>query len=173
MERALLRRAVISYVPRLKAIRASVTENVLGDPSNVIDVHYEWFVANPGIFVWEEQNEIVGFSAADPRDGSIWALFVVPGFEGKGIGSVLFREACNVLKAAGVHRAWLTTDPNTKAERFYRNSDGKWPGRKTMSCSLSAPSDPSVVRASPASPEYAIELPAHARTRHSPDYSLY
>lgn len=75
---------------------------------------------NPGIFVWEEQEKIVGFSAADPRSGSIWALFVAPGFEGCGIGRQLLDEACRILREAGVRRAWLTTEPGTRAERFYR-----------------------------------------------------
>jgi len=116
----MVRKAILTDVPALKAIRSSVVENVLGDPSKVTDADYEWFVRNPGVSVWEEYGEIVGFSAADPRNGNIWALFVAPGFERKGIGSILLAEACTCLKSAGIGRAWLTTDPNTRAERFYR-----------------------------------------------------
>ncbi|WP_245275466.1 GNAT family N-acetyltransferase [Rhizobium leguminosarum] len=63
-----------------------------------------------------KNGDVVGFSAADPRNGNIWALFIAPGFERKGIGSILLAEACARLKSAGIERAWLTTDPNTRAE---------------------------------------------------------
>ncbi|MGO7035883.1 GNAT family N-acetyltransferase [Rhizobium ruizarguesonis] len=86
----------------LKAIRASVVENVLDDPFKVTDADYEWYVRNPGVSVWEEDGEVVGFSAADPRNGNIWAIFVVPRFERNGIGSILLAEACACLKSAGI-----------------------------------------------------------------------
>ncbi|WP_064835057.1 GNAT family N-acetyltransferase [Rhizobium phaseoli] len=116
----MLRKAVVDDIAALKLVRSSVVENILGDPSKVTDAEYEWFVKNSGVAVWEEQGGIVGFSAADPRQGNIWALFVTPGFEGKGIGSRLLAEACFCLQSAGVERAWLTTDPRTRAERLYR-----------------------------------------------------
>ncbi|MCW0983794.1 GNAT family N-acetyltransferase [Agrobacterium sp. BT-220-3] len=71
-----------------------------------------------------------GFSAADPRDGSIWALFVTPSFEKKGIGSSLLAEACACLRSSGVKRAWLTTDPGTRAEQFYRSAGWQHIGEK-------------------------------------------
>jgi hypothetical protein len=48
--------------------------NMLQDPSRVTFDGYQRFIANPGIFVWDKDGRIVGFSAADPRHGSIWAL---------------------------------------------------------------------------------------------------
>jgi GNAT superfamily N-acetyltransferase len=84
--------------------------------------HVAWFVDNPGIFVWEEDGKIVGFSAADPRDGSIFALFVEQAYEGRGIGRALFERACRVLIDAGCGRMWLTTEPGTRAESFYRKA---------------------------------------------------
>ncbi|AJC80179.1 GCN5-related N-acetyltransferase protein [Rhizobium etli bv. phaseoli str. IE4803] len=126
----MLRKAVEDDIPALKLIRSFVLENILGDPSRVTDSDYEWYVNNPGVAVWEESGAIVGFSAADPRDGGIWALFVTPGFEGKGIGSHLLAEACACLKSAGVERAWLTTDPNTRAERFYRATGWRHVGER-------------------------------------------
>lgn len=116
----MLRKAVASDLMALKVVRSSVVENVLAAPSKVTDHDYEWYVRNPGVAVWEEKGDVVGFSAADPRNGNIWALFIAPGFERKGIGSILLAEACACLKSAGIERAWLTTDPNTRAERFYR-----------------------------------------------------
>ncbi|TBY61826.1 GNAT family N-acetyltransferase [Rhizobium leguminosarum bv. viciae] len=126
----MLRKAALTDLMALKAIRASVVENVLADPSRVTDTDYEWFVRNPGVSVWEEHGDVVGFSAADPRNGNIWALFVVPGFERNGIGSILLAETCAFLKSAGIGRAWLTTDPNTRAEKFYRAAGWEHVGEK-------------------------------------------
>ena len=54
---------------RLKEIRSAVHENKLGDPSRVTDEDYAWFTDHPGIWVWEEDSRILGFSAGDTRDG--------------------------------------------------------------------------------------------------------
>jgi len=53
----------------LSEIRFAVQENKLGDPGAVTDAHYAWFTAHPGIWVWEEDSRILGFSAGDTRDG--------------------------------------------------------------------------------------------------------
>jgi GNAT superfamily N-acetyltransferase len=118
----LIRNATRVDIGRIMEIRAAVRENKLRDPSRVTVEDVCWFIDNPGIFVWEESGRIVGFSAADPRNGSIFALFVDEAFEGRGIGRVLFERACNVLKDAGCPRMWLTTWPGTRAEQFYRKA---------------------------------------------------
>ena len=103
-------------------IRNGVRENALRDPSRVTIEDYRWFIDNPGIFVWVEDGIIAGLSAADPRDGSIWALFVDPAYERRGIARALFERACSVLDETGCPRVWLTTAPGTRAERFYRKA---------------------------------------------------
>ena len=120
--RVLIRQATSADIPRIADIRNGVRENRLRDPSRVTIEDYRWFIDNPGIFVWVEVGKIVGFSAADPRDGSIWALFVDEAFEGRGIARALFERACNVLDTAGCSRIWLTTSPHTRADRFYRKA---------------------------------------------------
>ncbi|WP_245485524.1 MULTISPECIES: GNAT family N-acetyltransferase [Rhizobium] len=129
-DRCMLRKAALTDLRALKAIRALVVENMLSDPTKITDADYVWYVANPGVAVWEEDGEVVGFSAADPRNGNIWALFVAPRFERNGIGSILLAEACACLKSAGIGRAWLTTDPNTRAEKFYRAAGWEHVGEK-------------------------------------------
>ena len=119
---AMIRNATEADIARLVEIRGAVRENQLRDPSRVTIEDYRWFIANPGIFVWEEEGRIVGFSAADPRDGSIWALFMDPAFEGRGFARLLLERACQVLQAAGCDRMWLTTSPGTRAEKFYRKA---------------------------------------------------
>ena len=118
----LIRNADRADIPRIREIRDTVRENKLRDPSRVTTEDICWFIDNPGIFVWEEDRRIVGFSAADPRDGRIWALFVDEAYEGRGIAQALFERACDVLLRADCPRIWLTTWPGTRAERFYRKA---------------------------------------------------
>jgi GNAT superfamily N-acetyltransferase len=120
-----IRRARREDHPRVTEIRNSVTENVLRDPSRVTVEHYRWFEQNPGVWVWEEDGRILGFSAADTRDGSIWALFVDPAHEKRGIGRQLFDKACDVLREAGHRTASLTTEPGSRADRFYQAAGWK------------------------------------------------
>jgi hypothetical protein len=71
-----IRKATRADIPRIVEIRAAVRENKLRDPSRVTIEDICWFIDNPGIFVWVKDSRIVGFSAADPRDGSIYALWM-------------------------------------------------------------------------------------------------
>jgi GNAT superfamily N-acetyltransferase len=116
----MIRKATRDDVPRIMEIRAGVRENRLRDPSRVTMEDVFGFVDNPGIFLWEEDGSIVGFSAGDPRNGNIFALFVEERYERRGIGKALFERACQVLVDAGCPRMWLTTWPGTRAESFYR-----------------------------------------------------
>jgi GNAT superfamily N-acetyltransferase len=113
-----IRLAALADVPQLKRIRSSVRENVL-NPMRVSDRDYEWFVQNGLTWVWEEGVEILGFAAGDLRDGSVWALFVHPVWEGRGIGRALLERVCASLCAAGHGTATLDTEPYTRAARFY------------------------------------------------------
>jgi len=126
----LLRRATEHDIARIFEIRNSVRENRLNDPAKVTVDDVSWFIASPGIFLWEANAQVVGFSAADPRNGSIWALFIDQAFEGRGIGRLLLARACVVLQEAGFARMWLTTDPGTRAEKFYRVAGWQAVGRK-------------------------------------------
>lgn len=114
-----IRKARHADIPRLMALRAGVRENRLTDPSSVTAADYLWYIDKAAIWVWTENDDILGFSAADPRDGSIWALFVAPGAEGRGVGRALIQVACEALRAAGHRRTVLGTEPGTRAERFY------------------------------------------------------
>lgn len=121
----MIRRARPEDHPRVTEIRNSVTENVLRDPSRVTVADYKWFEENPGVWLWEENGKVLGFSAADTRDGSVWALFVDPAHEGRGIGRALFAKACDVLRAAGHRTGSLTTEPGSRADRFYQRAGWK------------------------------------------------
>jgi GNAT superfamily N-acetyltransferase len=115
----MIRLATLSDIPRLMEIRGSVRENRLSDPSRVTLADYHWHVTHAPVHAWEDDSVIKGLSAGDPRDGSIWALFVDPRFEGRGIGRALISAACNSVAAAGHRVATLSTEAGTRAERFY------------------------------------------------------
>ena len=126
-----IRRARPDERERITEIRYAVQENRLDDPTLVTDEDYAWFEEHPGIWVWDEGGQILGFSAGDTRDGTIWALFVDPACERRGIGRALFEAACETLRRAGHRTAMLTTDAGTRAERFYRAAGWKIVGTST------------------------------------------
>jgi GNAT superfamily N-acetyltransferase len=128
----MIRKATPTDRPRISEIRFAVREN---RPSSaeviaVIAELVDWLFDNSTIWVWEDDGVIQGFSAADPRDGSICALFVHPSYEGRGIGRALLPLACDILKASGHAMAVLTTATGTRAERFYRTDGWTEIGRK-------------------------------------------
>ena len=120
-----IRRARHDERQRITEIRFAVQENRLADPTLVTDEDYAWFEEHPGIWVWEEGGQIMGFSAADTRDGTIFALFTDPGHEGRGIGRALFTKACDALREAGYETGSLTTQPGSRADRFYQRAGWK------------------------------------------------
>src|SRR5258706_4991186 len=122
MHPAHIRRADRDDWPRIHEIRSAVQENRLSDPRLVTDEDMAWFTDNPGIWLWEDQGRIAGFSAGDTRDGSVWALFVDPAREGRGVGRALLQAALNALRHAGHNTATLSTGPGTRAEQFYRRA---------------------------------------------------
>jgi GNAT superfamily N-acetyltransferase len=70
-------------------------------------------------WVCEIDGRVVGFSYAAKADYSIWALFVLPEFEGRGIGKQLLKLAVDWLFDIGAERVSLSTEANTRADRFY------------------------------------------------------
>ena len=117
-----MRRAVAADIPRIMEIRHAVSENRLSDPTAVTSAHCAAFIDRSEIWLWCENEAVLGFAAGDTRDGWIWALFVAPGHEGRGIGRALLPLACDTLRRAGYATATLSTDEGTRAERFYRQN---------------------------------------------------
>lgn len=81
-----IRRAVHADVPRIMAIRHAVIENRLSDPNSVTAADCVAFIDRSEIWVWVEDGMIQGFAAGEPLNGQIFALFVDPKYEGRGIG---------------------------------------------------------------------------------------
>lgn len=116
----LIRQAGPRDLDRLIAIRESVRENRLAEAGSVTREDYLWFLGKGLIWLADVDGQAAGFSAADPRDGTIWALFLDPAHEGAGLGARLLARACDDLRAKGHVMAELSTDPGTKAARLYR-----------------------------------------------------
>src|SRR5688572_4845448 len=80
-----VRRATVDDIADMMALRMSVRENRLSHPGQVTAEDCLPYVQRGHIWIWEEDQEILGLSASDCAAGSIWALFVRPGHEGRGI----------------------------------------------------------------------------------------
>ncbi len=108
-------------IPQMHELRLAVRENRLSDPLKVQPADYQRFLAGSGLgWVFEHEGQIVAFAIADTNERSIWALFVRPGFEGRGCGRALHDTMTNALFAIDHRPLWLCTEPHTRAEKFYR-----------------------------------------------------
>lgn len=125
----IFREAQISDITQIQIVRNSVKENVLSDPSIVTDKDCEEYLAVRGKgWICEVDNTIVGFAIIDLKEKNIWALFVLPEYERKGIGKKLHDIMLNWYFNQHDSTLWLGTAPGTKAEKFYRKSGWKQAG---------------------------------------------
>lgn len=100
-------------------VRMSVRENRLVS-MQLTEAHYVDAMETTGRgWVVELHGTIVAFAIGDTSNASIWALFVDPSCEGRGFGRQLHDEMVGWLWQQGHERLWLTTDPGTRAQRFY------------------------------------------------------
>ena len=107
-------------IPAMSVIRLSVTENALSNPDRITRQMYEDYLELSGRgWVCEVDNAIAGFSYAARENATIWALFVSPEHEGKGIGKGLLNLAVEWLFDNGKDEVKLSTTANTRADRFY------------------------------------------------------
>jgi GNAT superfamily N-acetyltransferase len=116
-------------VAPINELRLAVRENILSDPS--------WLTAERKLqaitiagrgWVFESDGDIVGFSIARLQDHAIEALFVRRGHEKRGIGRALLARAVDWLFEQGAASIWLSTDPGTRAEAFYRKQGWRFDG---------------------------------------------
>jgi GNAT superfamily N-acetyltransferase len=127
----MIRKATIEDQARITVVRNAVRENRLS-PANVQRVAdtSRWIFENGTFWIWEQEGEAQGFAVADVRDGTIFGLFVHPDYEGRGIAQALLPLACEDLRLAGHAVATLTTEPGSRAERFYRRNGWTDTGRR-------------------------------------------
>ena len=115
-----LRLAPRGDIEAMHQLRLSVRENRLADPRSVVPEDYVSMIEEHGRgWACEVDGAIVGFAVADHSRRNIWALFVAPGFEGRGIGRALHDAMVAWLFERSRDPLSLATEPNTRAERFY------------------------------------------------------
>ncbi|MBK7945071.1 MAG: GNAT family N-acetyltransferase [Flavobacteriales bacterium] len=111
-----------SDVKAAHEVRLAVRENRLSDPSVVTEQDYHDFMARDTMsWMCEVDGRIAGFVMVDVEKQNLWALFVAPEHEGKGIGRAL-HERMGAAYFALKQVLRLNTEPNTRASRFYRNA---------------------------------------------------
>ena len=90
--------------------------NVIHYPTKLVEYSF-WCPVKPKI-----DKHIVGFAIADLKENNIWALFLDPEFEGKGIGQLLHNTMLDWYFSQTKTTVWLGTGFNTRAEKFYRKA---------------------------------------------------
>lgn len=117
----IFREALINDVPQIQVVRNLVKENTLSNPALVSNNDCIDFITKRGRgWVCEISGVIVGFSIVDLRDNNIWALFIHPDYEAKGIGKKLHNLMLNWYFEQTKETLWLGTYPNTRAAIFYK-----------------------------------------------------
>ena len=117
---SVFRKSAVADIPQMTRIRLAVTENVLHDPTQITPQMYADFLEKDGRgWVALVDGDVVAFSYANWIDGSIWALFVDPRFEGQGLGKQLLSLATDWLFSLGFRRVTLSTGTHTRAAQFY------------------------------------------------------
>lgn len=123
------REANTNDIKQIQLVRNAVKENVLSNPGLVTDRDcVEYLTLRGKGWVCEADGTIVGFAIADLIDNNIWALFVHPDHEGKGIGKILHDTMLNWYFSQQKEMVWLSTDPVTRAAAFYRMQGWKETG---------------------------------------------
>lgn len=116
----IFREATVNDIEGLSSVRMSVKENVLNNPALVTHQDYINYLTIHGKgWLCEVNNEIVGFAIVDTLENNIWALFVDPDHDKKGIGKELHRLMMNWYFSQSNETIWLGTAPNTRAAEFY------------------------------------------------------
>lgn len=114
-----------SDISALFHVRTSVRENHLSmeqlTQMGITEVSIsEMIAASPCAWVATVNGDVVGFSMIDARDASLFAAFVLPAHEGKGLGKELVLVA---EKELFKHHPeiWLETEKDSRAAGFYRH----------------------------------------------------
>ncbi|MEI6407987.1 MAG: GNAT family N-acetyltransferase [Bacteroidota bacterium] len=112
----IFRTATLEDIPQIQIVRHAVKENRLSNPALVTDADCAEFITERGKgWVCVVENRVVGFAIADLRGHNIWALFVDPEYEGKGIGRRLHDTMLDWYFSQTSEDVWLGTSPGTRA----------------------------------------------------------
>lgn len=122
----LFRKAQLTDIPGMSQIRTSVKENRLLNPNTVTETDYVEMLTKLGKgWVCTNEGQVIGFAIVDASRNNVWALFVLPGYEGRGIGKKLHSLLRDWCINKEIPKLWLSTDPATRAEQFYQKAGWK------------------------------------------------
>lgn len=119
-----IRLATVNDIDAIFVIRTSVKENHLsreqltrmGITHGAIS---EAIRSSPCVWIAQVGENLAGFSMADINEGSVFAMFLLPEFEGLGIGRLLMEKVEETLFRH--HSAiWLETGRKSRAHGFYQ-----------------------------------------------------
>ncbi len=93
----------------------------MSNPALVTDADVADYLTRRGKgWVCVENQQILGFAIADLQHHNIWALFLRPEAENRGIGKNLHTLMLDWYFSKTTETVWLSTSPHTRAEGFYR-----------------------------------------------------
>lgn len=113
----IIRRAEESDIGEIVDICTTAKENTFNTPElpprDLADI-----IKEGGSFVCCEGRKIIGVGLAEDN-GFVFALYVRPEWDNKGIGKKLLNTMLYWIHEKGVSQAFLVTAPGTKADKFY------------------------------------------------------
>ncbi|SDL28343.1 GNAT family N-acetyltransferase [Siphonobacter aquaeclarae] len=125
-----IRESIVEDIAQIQVVRNAVQENRLSDPGLVTDADCGEYLTERGRgWVCETGPRIVGFCIVDVKGHNIWALFVHPDYERRGIGRRLHDVMLDWYFELTSTPVWLGTAPHTRAEEFYRRAGWREIGR--------------------------------------------
>lgn len=135
---ATIRRADEADIPALFAIRTAVHENDMTlaelEAAGVTPDAVAATLRGDAAAAWIalQDGRPLAFSMARADTGDLFALFVLPGSEGLGLGTRLLQRAEAWLASRGIMEAWLLTgdEPGLRAAGFYARRGWRAAGRE-------------------------------------------
>lgn len=117
------RTATSHDIEGMHRVRKAVLENRLTS-NRIREEHYVPYLEELGRswVALNDAEEVLGFAAGNKETGNIWALFVHPDAEGKGMGKQLHDMMIAWLFSTGLRELNLSTGTKTRAEKFYERA---------------------------------------------------
>lgn len=115
----MVRVATVADIPEMMRIRAAVRENRLVSLVIGADQYTQRLDGTSRGWVVDGDDGLAGFAYGDRANANVWALFVDPAHERRGVGRALHDAMVAWLHEA-VPVIWLSTERGTRAEAFYR-----------------------------------------------------
>lgn len=119
-----IRLATPKDIEAIFAIRTSVKENHLSreqltEMGITSEIIRDTILTAPCLWIAEVDGTPVGFSMADLEEGSVFAMFLFPEFEGLGLGRRLMEKVEETLFKHHP-KIWLETSSDSRAYNFYQ-----------------------------------------------------